>query len=153
MHPRDKPLTYLALKINRLCVHKTQRPVIDWNKVFKGLMQGLTHPRVCTEAVIWKVPRLYGKEINFLILKGPTGILSRNGEWLAKASDLKKKKILTFFPSSTAIFSLQMTGPSFTLSLCHAPASHYLPKGFSFLHSTAGALGFASGDLAFAVAI
>lgn len=48
-----------------------------------------------------------------------------------------------------------MTGISFTFSLCHAPASHYLPKGVFcfvlFFTLNCRALEFASGDLAFAV--
>lgn len=95
------------------------------------------------------------KEINFLILKGPSGIVSRNGDWLAKASDLKtNKQTNNIFPSPTAIFSLQMTGTSFTLSLCHAQQATVSQRiFFFFLHSTAGALGFAPGELAFEVAV
>lgn len=131
MHLRDKPLTYSGLE-SGVYVHGAQGAVIDWNKVFKGAHTRTPHPRVCTEAVIWKVPRLYGKEINFLILKGPSGIVSRNGDWLAKASDLKtNKQTNNIFPSPTAIFSLQMTGTSF-LSPLPCSSSHCLPKDFFF---------------------
>ena len=66
----DEPLKYLALKASGACIHKTQKGVMNWKTVLKGLVHADSPaPGPNSEAADWKAPRLSVKESYLLILK------------------------------------------------------------------------------------